>query len=67
MDYLSAQHLNAFKGLTDQESISSTSNMSGTFNKQNNPLKINQRKQKKSSYNTSEVSQSEAESLSSFR
>ncbi|CDW73694.1 UNKNOWN [Stylonychia lemnae] len=69
MDYQSVQQLNAFRNMTEDESVSSTSNMSGTFNKQNNPLKINQRKQKKASYQPSEkgeMSQSENESLNSF-
>ncbi len=48
MDNIHATHLNAFKYQpSEDESVSETSNMSGTFNKLNNSLKINQRKEKR--------------------
>ena len=48
MTDVAAHHLNAFHPvLSDNDSMHSSSNMSGTFN--NSSLKIHQRRQKKSS------------------
>lgn len=68
MDQLAAHHLNAFN-IQQSEDESLASNMSGTFNKMNNSLKINQRKQKKSSNTISDrdSAMSENESLKSFK
>jgi hypothetical protein len=67
MDQIAVHHINTFN-IHNSEDESAGSYMSGTFTKVNNSLKINQRKQKKSSLTASdrESGMSGTESLKSF-
>ena len=77
MDQISAHHLsyiNAFiqyQSSHEDDSLSQTSNMSGTFNKLNSSLKMKQRKKNKESLANSEkqsvVTESEWESSTSHQ